>query len=159
LNNRRLDQATFQALQALIAHGQLRVSDRLARAVRQRREALDLSVKDIAEACGIELMEVRDIENGSCTMSAPMLVQLARAIEVDLVWFIEQEPGLFSSVTRGRAPEKPDPLAESKEGLELVRAFQAIKDPAARKAVLRLAQTFAENGTPDQQRPNPDDPS
>lgn len=147
LRNRRLDQATFQALQALIARGQLQVSERLALAIRKRREALDISAKDLAERCGIEAMEIRDIENGACAISAPMLVQLSQALEVDLVWFLEQEPMLFSSATAGSALDVK--LLDAKEGLALIHAFASIKDPSTRKVVLELAQRFAAAGDPD----------
>jgi transcriptional regulator with XRE-family HTH domain len=153
LSNRRLDQATFQALQALIAHGQLRVSETLGVAIRKRREALDLSIKDIAERCSAEVMEIRDIESGACSLSAPMLVQVAQALEVDLVWFIEQEPSFFSKTKAARAPAEQGKLLGAQEGLELIQAFAAIKDPAARKAVLDLAQKFASDERPENEPP------
>jgi transcriptional regulator with XRE-family HTH domain len=157
LSKRRLDQATFQALQALIAHGQLSVSERLALAIRRRRESLDLELKDLAERCGVEVMEIRDIEAAACTLSAPMLVQLSQVLEVDLVWFIEHEPAFFAKATVSRPLDTQGAGLDPGEGLQLIQAFAMIKDPAARKAVLKLAQQLARGEGPDGEPTNSGD--
>lgn len=149
MTHRRLDQATFQALQALIGQGTLRVSMELARAIRARREETGASADHLAQHFGVSADHVAEIEDGDCEISAATLVKLARAIDVDLVWFVEQDPSILSA-SRASRPFVVGPADHNaSEGLELMRAFLSIKDPDARKAVLKLARQFAEDDAPE----------
>ncbi|MBP6013264.1 MAG: hypothetical protein KBA31_13645 [Alphaproteobacteria bacterium] len=139
MTNRRLDPATFQALQALIAHGGLRVGECLARAIRERRQEIGVTAARFANH-GID--DIDAVAREGATISAPMLVNLAGALDVDLVWFIEREPAMLNQ----RPADTLDVngvLLGTDEGLELLRAFAAIRDEDARKKVLELAQHFA----------------
>lgn len=139
LTNRRLDPATFQALQALIAHGGLRIGERLAGAIRERRQEIGVTAARLANH-GID--DIEALEHAGATVSAPMLVNLAGALEVDLVWFIEREPAMLNQ-RPGSPLEVDGALLDGDEGLALMRAFAAIRDESARKQVLELAQRFA----------------
>ncbi len=143
MTNRRLDPATFQALQTLVSRGQMRVGEALAAAIRERREHLGKSVRALADHFQVDDDVLAEIEEGGRTIPAAMLVKLARALDVDLVWFIEREPSFFAGPEGGGPFEVESALLEAKQGLKLLQAFAAIKDPAAREKVLRLAQTFA----------------
>lgn len=150
MTHRRLDQATFQALQALIGRGTLRVSAELARAIRARREEIGASAATVAHHFGAGADQIEEIEGGGCEISAPMLVRLARVLEVDLVWFVERDPSLLTQATPARpldvsqvAFKIGEVALDAAEGLDLMRAFLAIKDPEARKAVLDLARRLA----------------
>ena len=151
--HRRLDQATFQALQALIARGHLRVSEDLARAIRERREEIGASVEALAQHFNVTADEIGEIEQGACEISAPTLVKLSQALQVDLVWFVERDPSFFSTTMSTKPFDVGGALLDAKEGLELFQAFAAIKDPEARKAVLELAQNFASEDRPDDSPP------
>lgn len=143
MTNRRLDPATFQALQTLVSRGQMRVGKGLAGAIRERREQLGKSVRALADHFQVDDDVLAEIEEGGRTIPAATLVKLAQALDVDLVWFIEREPSFFAGPEGGGPFEVEGALLEAKQGLELLQAFTAIKDPAARETVLRLAQTFA----------------
>ena len=142
--NRRLDPATFQALQALMARGKMQVGEALARAIRERRIERGASVKALAEHFDVDADAFEEIEQGGCVISAPTLVNLARALDVDLVWFIEREPSFFAGTDRGGPFDAASDLLVAREGLELLRAFATIKDKGARAKVLELARRFAE---------------
>jgi transcriptional regulator with XRE-family HTH domain len=96
LTNRRLDPATFQALQALVSRGQMRVGPALASAIRERRELLGKSVRALADHFQVGEDTLAEIEEGESSIPAATLVKLAQALEVDLVWFIEREPTFFA---------------------------------------------------------------
>ena len=143
MTNRRLDTATFQALQALVSRGQMRVGAELARAIRERRELLGKSASALAEHFQVGEDQIAGIEEGGGSIPAATLVKLARAIDVDLVWFIEREPTFFAGPAGGGPFEVDGALLDAKQGLDLLQAFAAIKDPSAREKVLKLAQKFA----------------
>jgi transcriptional regulator with XRE-family HTH domain len=143
LTNRRLDPATFQALQALVSRGQMRVGPALASAIRERRELLGKSVRALADHFQVGEDTLAEIEEGESSIPAATLVKLAQALEVDLVWFIEREPTFFAGPEGGGPFEVEGALLEAKQGLALLQAFAAIKHPAAREKVLKLAQKFA----------------
>ncbi len=131
-----------------MGRGALRLSGELARAIRSRREEIGASAETLARHFGVGA-DGFDIEEGR-ELSAAMLVKLARALEVDLVWFVEQDPQLLGEARLARPFKVGDVVFEigevakdAAEGLELMRAFASIKDPEARKAVLKLAQQFA----------------
>jgi transcriptional regulator with XRE-family HTH domain len=143
VTQRRLDPATFQALQALMARGKMQVGEALARAIRERRAELGASVKALAEHYEVDADAFEEIEQGGATIAAPTLVRLAQALDVDLVWFIEREPSFFAGTAQGgpfdAAPIHPD----AREGLDLLRFFAQIKDRGARAKVLELARRYA----------------
>ena len=145
MTNRRLDPATFQALQALVARGQMRVGEGLAHAIRERRAELGTSVRALADHFQVDADALADIEQGGGTIPAATLVKLAQALDVDLVWFIEREPTFFAGPEGGGPFEVEGALLDAKQGLELLQAFVAIKNPAAREKILKLAKKFADD--------------
>ena len=143
--NRRLDPATFQALQALIARGGLTVGARLAQAIRERRTEIGASVAALAERFDVGEDVLEGIEAGG-VISAPTLVKLASALDVDLVWFIEREPSFLAGSAKGGPFDSGAFGLDAQEGLELLRTFISIRDPASRQKVVDLARHFADRG-------------
>ena len=144
LSNRRLDPGTFQALQALIARGTLTVGAKLAEAIATRRAELARPDKALTERFAIDHdAEVDELAAGD-TLSAAALVKLAQALDVDLVWFLEREPSLLAGSRRANPFDIADIAVDARESLELLRAFTAIKDPAARKQLVELTRRFDE---------------
>lgn len=142
-HHRRLDFAKFQALQTLIADGALRVSAALAGAIEARRAELGDEAARLARQAGFDEDELARIEVGGVDVSAPRLVRLAEALDVDLVWFIENEPAFADRATPDVALGFDAITMDAREGLVLMQAFAAIRDPKARKAVLDLAERLA----------------
>lgn len=142
-HHRRLDFAKFQRLQALIADGVLQVSDALAGAVRARRAELGRDAARLAREAGLGDDELARYARGACEISATKLVRLAEALDVDLVWFIENEPAFADRATPDVALGFDAIAMDAREGLALMQAFAAIRDPKARRAVLDLAERLA----------------
>lgn len=142
-HHRRRDFGKFQRLQALIADGTLRVSDALAAAVRARRSELGDEAAPLARQAGLDADELARFERGGCEISAPKLVRLAEALGVDLMWFVENEPAFADRATPDVALGFDAITMDAREGLALMQAFAAIRDPKARKAVLDLAERLA----------------
>ncbi|HEX3887039.1 MAG TPA: helix-turn-helix transcriptional regulator [Phenylobacterium sp.] len=65
------------------------IQQRLGRAIRQRRRMLDLTLQDIAQACGVTFQQVHKYESGLCSMSASQLWCIAVALETPVAYFYD----------------------------------------------------------------------
>jgi ribosome-binding protein aMBF1 (putative translation factor) len=65
------------------------VQERLGRAIRQRRRMMDLTLQDLAGACGVTFQQVHKYESGLCSLSASQLWTIAVALEVPITYFYE----------------------------------------------------------------------
>ena len=54
-----------------------------------RRQRLRLSLADVAQRCGVPLQQIHRYEIGSNIISAPMLWQLSKCLDVDIRYFFE----------------------------------------------------------------------
>jgi predicted transcriptional regulator len=76
------------------------VQERLGRAMRLRRRMLDLTLQDVANACGVTFQQVHKYESGLCSVSASQLWEIATALEVPIAYFYEilARPGDWRAV-------------------------------------------------------------
>jgi len=65
------------------------VQERLGRAMRLRRRMLDLTLQDVASACGVTFQQVHKYEAGLCSVSAAQLWEIATALQVPVAYFYE----------------------------------------------------------------------
>jgi DNA-binding XRE family transcriptional regulator len=65
------------------------VQERLGRAIRLRRRMLDLTLQDLAGACGVTFQQVHKYESGLCSLSASQLWAIAQALNVPVAYFYE----------------------------------------------------------------------
>ena len=65
------------------------VQERLGRAIRQRRRMLDLTLQDLAGACGVTFQQVHKYESGLCSLSASQLWAIAQALQAPVSYFYE----------------------------------------------------------------------
>jgi DNA-binding XRE family transcriptional regulator len=65
------------------------VQERLGRAIRLRRRMLDLTLQDLAGACGVTFQQVHKYESGLCSLSASQLWAIAQALQVPITYFYE----------------------------------------------------------------------
>jgi transcriptional regulator with XRE-family HTH domain len=114
--------------------------------VRMRRLMVGMSQGKLGEALDVTFQQVQKYEKGANRIGASRLQQLARVLEVPPSYFFEGAPA--SEATGGGFAE-PDGSAyvvdflSTTEGLQLNRAFAAIKDPKVRKKILDLVQSLA----------------
>ena len=57
--------------------------------IRERREQLGISQKELAEKCGITQSHLCDIEQGRNKPSLPVAVKIAQVLDVDDIKFFE----------------------------------------------------------------------
>jgi ribosome-binding protein aMBF1 (putative translation factor) len=65
------------------------VQERLGRAIRLRRRMMDLTLQDLAVACGVTFQQVHKYESGLCSLSASQLWSIAQALDVPVTYFYE----------------------------------------------------------------------
>jgi transcriptional regulator with XRE-family HTH domain len=110
--------------------------------IRMRRMILGLSQSNLGETCGISFQQVQKYENGSNRVSASRLQQFAKHLDVPVSFFFE---GLSSK--RSTQNNEPDDFAQqllaTQDGIDLTKAFIAIKDRSLRRSIVATAEKIA----------------
>ncbi|HZP09011.1 helix-turn-helix transcriptional regulator [Methyloceanibacter sp.] len=118
--------------------------------VRLRRMLLGMSQERLGESMGLTFQQVQKYEKGVNRIGASRLFQISKILDVPVQFFFEEAPhvgGDGGTVARGMA--EPDSEAfileflNSREGLELNRAFVKIADPKVRKSVVDLVRALS----------------
>jgi len=114
--------------------------------LRLRRTMLRMTQEKLAAAMEVSFQQVQKYERGTNRIAASRLYRLCRILDVRIGFFYD---GLKRAHTANRrlseAPAEPfeqDPLRQ-RETIELVEAFYAIGDPAARRRLFELARSIA----------------
>ena len=117
--------------------------------VRMRRMMVGMSQEKLGEACGITFQQIQKYEKGTNRMGASRLHHIARVLDVPIEFFYEGASSDQGSngpiMIDGQSRSMTDFLATS-EGLELVRAFTAIKDSKVRRRIVDVAKAVAVGG-------------
>jgi transcriptional regulator with XRE-family HTH domain len=114
----------------------------VGRRIRARREELELSQEALAEEVGITFQQLQKYENGTNRVAAGRLHEFAIALKTTISYFFQgssRARGLRGVAEEGAGFEAgPDP-----DVAELIRAYRAIGDLAARKSVVAMAKKLA----------------
>jgi transcriptional regulator with XRE-family HTH domain len=120
--------------------------------VRKLRMVRGLSQEKLAEQLGITFQQVQKYEQGSNRISVSRLVHISKALKSPIAYFFDN---LDTSVpVTGFAEQTQDEfdptgnkenLFETKETLELLKTYYSIEDKQARKDLLKIVRTFANN--------------
>lgn len=62
----------------------------VGRRLAARRRGLGLSLAQVSQRCGVSLQQVHKYEQGQTPLSAPMLVQLSRCLDIPVAYFFEE---------------------------------------------------------------------
>ncbi len=121
--------------------------------VRLRRMLLGMSQERLGESMGLTFQQVQKYEKGVNRIGASRLFQIARILDVPIQFFFEEAPHIDGNAAHGMAePDSETFILEflnSREGLELNRAFVKIADPKVRKSVVDLVRALsASDSTP-----------
>ena len=123
--------------------------------VRFRRMLLGMSQEKLGERLGLTFQQVQKYEKGINRIGASRLFDLAQVLAVPVQFFYEEAP------TGEPQPLMPDGFAEkpaensiveflrSRDGLELNKAFVRISDAKARRAIVDLIRSLANDDTND----------
>lgn len=116
-----------------------------------RRALLGLSQEKLAESVGLTFQQIQKYERGTNRVSAGRLFDLSKTLDIPVSYFFEQFGNTASSnyAAHGMADNDqdgfaPEDVMSSKETLDLVRTYYAIKDPEARKDIMKFVKSMAE---------------
>jgi transcriptional regulator with XRE-family HTH domain len=119
--------------------------------VRLRRMLLGMSQERLGESMGLTFQQVQKYEKGVNRIGASRLFQISKILDVPVQFFFEEAPHSDGASARGMAePESEAFILEflnSREGLELNRAFVKIADSKIRKSVVDLVRALSAGGT------------
>ena len=114
--------------------------------VRMRRMLIGMSQEKLGEALGLTFQQVQKYEKGTNRIGASRLHRIASVLGVPIEFFYEGAPhGSAAASGFAESPSStymPDFLS-SNEGVQLVKAFLAIKDPKIRRKVVELIAVLA----------------
>ena len=117
--------------------------------VRLRRMLLGMSQERLGESMGLTFQQVQKYEKGVNRVGASRLFQISKILDVPVQFFFEEAPQLDGNTPTGLAePESETFILEflnSREGLELNRAFVKIADSKVRKSVVDLVRALSAN--------------
>jgi transcriptional regulator with XRE-family HTH domain len=119
--------------------------------VRLRRMLLGMSQERLGESMGLTFQQVQKYEKGVNRIGASRLFQISKILDVPVQFFFEEAP-YTGDGNAARGIAEPDSEAfileflNSREGLELNRAFVKIGDPKVRKSVVDLVRALSGTG-------------
>jgi transcriptional regulator with XRE-family HTH domain len=124
--------------------------------VRFRRMLLGMSQEKLGEKLGLTFQQVQKYEKGINRIGASRLFDLAQVLGVSVQFFYDDaplpadaraiDPDPAGSVDGQAAPADEHSIVEflrSRDGLELNRAFVRISDIKARRAIVDLVRSLA----------------
>jgi transcriptional regulator with XRE-family HTH domain len=121
--------------------------------VRFRRMLLGMSQEKLGEKLGLTFQQIQKYEKGINRIGASRLFDLAQVLGVPVQFFYEEAPAgePLAAMPAGFA-EKPEENAivdflRSRDGLELNKAFVRISDAKARRAIVDLVRSLANDDT------------
>ena len=116
--------------------------------VRLQRMLRGISQEKLGERLGLTFQQVQKYEKGVNRIGASRLFDLANVLGVPIQFFYDDAPSMAPrfAAQQGFADKAPDAYVfeflNSREGLELNRAFAKISDPKTRRAVVDLVRAI-----------------
>ncbi|HEV3241671.1 MAG TPA: helix-turn-helix domain-containing protein [Methyloceanibacter sp.] len=115
--------------------------------VRLRRMLLGMSQERLGESMGLTFQQVQKYEKGVNRIGASRLFQISKILDVPVQFFFEEAPHTGGRTTPGMAAANSEAFIleflNSREGLELNRAFVKISEPKVRKSVVDLVRALS----------------
>jgi transcriptional regulator with XRE-family HTH domain len=123
------------------------IDSHLGSRMRVRREALGMSQRELAEALGLSLAQVRKYEAGARGIRSSRLYAIAKALDVSVSFFFEDSPTAGDERSAANFDAGEDAIT-SRETSALLRAYWSIPDRTLRRKLGALFRAAAEIATP-----------
>ena len=110
--------------------------------IRMRRKELGISQEALAESIGLTFQQVQKYERAANRVSASKLWEMAQAMNTTVAYFYEglEGDGEFAEAMRDGLTQA---FITSHDGVQLARAFAAIRKPRVRRRILDLIRAMA----------------
>lgn len=117
-----------------------KVDSHVGNRLRQRRVLLGLSQQQLARRLSLTFQQLQKYENGANRVSASRLYQLARVLDVPIMWFYD---GINAPRRNRDKTAELSKLMGDSETLRFVQAYYRIKDVNARQRLRGMASILA----------------
>lgn len=119
--------------------------------VRLRRMLLGMSQERLGDGMGLTFQQVQKYEKGVNRIGASRLFQISKILDVPVQFFFEEAPyagehGTAKGMAEGDSEGFILEFLNSREGLELNRAFVKIGDAKVRKGLVDLVRALGLSG-------------
>ena len=114
--------------------------------VRMRRMLIGMSQEKLGEALGLTFQQVQKYEKGTNRIGASRLHRIASVLGVPIEFFYEGAPHGSAAATgfaEASSSTYVSDFLSTNEGVQLVKAFLAIKDAKIRRKVVELLAVLA----------------
>lgn len=117
--------------------------------VRLRRLVIGMSQEKLGEKMNLTFQQIQKYEKGTNRIGASRLFQLSQILDVPMSFFFEDapvrssaqlQPGMAEAKTEGFLMD----FLNTREGLELNRAFVRVSDPKVRRKIIDLVRSLAD---------------
>jgi transcriptional regulator with XRE-family HTH domain len=118
--------------------------------VRYRRMIIGMSQEKLGERMNLTFQQIQKYEKGTNRIGASRLFQLSKILEVPVGYFFEDafdNAAPAQAMHRLHEPEQEGYLLDflnSREGLDLNKAFAKIQDPKVRRRVIDLVRALSD---------------
>lgn len=122
--------------------------------VRLRRMLVGLSQEKLGESMGLTFQQIQKYEKGVNRIGASRLYRLSQVLDVPVQFFFEGMPSENAESAAGMA--EPDTevflyeFLNTREGLELNRAFIKVSDPGLRRSVIDWVRSLGRSEAKEQ---------
>ncbi len=121
--------------------------------MRLRRMVIGMSQEKLGERMGLTFQQIQKYEKGTNRIGASRLHQLSQILDVPVQFFFEDAPlsmaGRNAAMAAGFAESRTEAylldFLNSRDGLELNRAFVKITDSKVRKRVVELVRALSDD--------------
>ena len=115
--------------------------------VRMRRMLIGMSQEKLGESLGITFQQVQKYEKGTNRIGASRLHRIGTILGVPIEFFYEGAPhgsGPATGFSESASSTYVSDFLSTSEGVQLVKAFLAIKDPKIRRKLVELIAALGE---------------
>lgn len=120
------------------------IDARVGQQVRARRMAMEMSQEDLANCLGLTFQQIQKYEKGVNRIGAGRLFELARILQVGILYFYEGVVDHLSGRPLGFAEEAaPAPAPPQQTEAVIENALARIPNPQVRKRIVELVLELA----------------
>lgn len=107
--------------------------------IRAGRIMAKLSQTELGERIGVTFQQVQKYEKGTNRISASRMVMIAEALGQTITWFINEDA---RAVHKGATDDPLTELGQTRDGIRMARAFNAIKNTHKRHAAVHAVEAM-----------------
>ena len=117
--------------------------------LRMRRRLLSMSQEKLGDAVDLTFQQIQKYEKGANRIGASRMQQFAEILKVPVSFFFDGLPSTAGHVIAASddadipSPEMVQDFLTSRDGLEIIKTFQSIADPALRRSLVGIVRQVA----------------